>query len=72
MRIEHEVIVYDENGIELERIMESIIVSHITRCKHIIDNYTTYSFNTHYSDGMIIYGMIPSPSVFRCLFKNTN
>ncbi len=61
MKPQHEVIVYDENGGELERTMESINVTHMTRWKHVIGNYTTYSFNTHYDNGLIFYGMIPSP-----------
>jgi NAD(P)H-nitrite reductase large subunit len=61
MKPQHEVIVYDENGDELERTMESINVTHMTRFKHVIGDYTTYSFNTHYDNGLIHYGMVPSP-----------
>lgn len=60
MKPQHEVIVYDENGGELERTMESINVTHMVRFKHVIGDYTTYSFNTHYDNGMIHYGMVPS------------
>lgn len=58
---QHEVIVYDENGDELERTMQPLHVTHMTRWKHTFENYTTYSFNTHLDDGFVIYGMIPYP-----------
>jgi len=61
MKPQHEVIVYDENGGELERTMESINVTHMTRWKHEIGDYTTYSFNTHYDNGLTLFGMIPLP-----------
>ena len=61
MKPQHEVIVYDENGGELERTIESINVTYIVRVKHTFDNYTTYSFNTYYDNGLIHFGMIPSP-----------
>jgi hypothetical protein len=58
MKPQHEVIVYDENGDELERTIESINVTHIVRFKHTFGDYTTYSFNTHYDNGLIHFGTI--------------
>ena len=67
---EHEVIVYDENGVKLCKSMESIHVNHIIRYKHTFSDYITYSFNTHLKNGLICYGMIiPPPCQNAYLFK---
>lgn len=57
----HEVIVYDEDGNELERTFESINVTHLTRFKHIIGEHTVYSFNTYYDNGLVCFGLVPIP-----------
>lgn len=51
----------DETNNELERCMQPINVKHLTRYKHTFGDYTTYSFNTHYTNGLFFYGMIPDP-----------
>lgn len=60
--VQHKVILYDENGFELEKTMESIHVTHVTRWKHTFGGYIVYSFNSHLDNGMVCYGLIPLPS----------
>lgn len=59
----HEVIVYDENGDESEKTIQHINVTHMKRYKHVIGDYTTYSFNYYYENGTIYFGEIPMPSL---------
>jgi len=59
---EHEVIVYDENGNELCKSIENINVTHLTRVKHVLSGYTTYSFNSHLNNGMVCWGLVSFPS----------
>lgn len=66
---EHQVIVYDENGDELCKSMESIHVNHIVRFKHTFSNYTTFSFNSYLNNGLVGFGMIPPPPFIDAYLK---
>jgi len=69
----HKVPVYD-NGDKskiIEWTDEPLHVTHLTRYKHELEDYTTYSFNTHYEDGMIYMGFVPDkPFGYQQLEKN--
>jgi hypothetical protein len=58
----HEVNVYDKDGNILEVTIEGINVEKIVRFEHLIGDEITYSFNTHYTNGLMHFGEVPYPS----------
>lgn len=55
--------VYDESkdGPILCTRFEYPSVEYMVRRKHVFDTWTTYSFNTHFKNGLVFMDMIPSP-----------
>ncbi len=60
---QHLVKVYDaDDNTVLEETMQPLNVTHMVRYRHDYgNNNITYSFNTHYNNGLIMYGMVPDP-----------
>jgi hypothetical protein len=61
MKNEHEVIVYDYLDNELYRCFEHKNITKMVRWEHNINGEIVYSHNYYYDNGMILFGMVPSP-----------